>query len=136
MHRGGSRSQFRILVALAVVLIVVGCGDDEEMKVIPDPIVVTDESVAGPGPGVFYHLAVTHESNVRPLLQQALDRGVVIAFAWQPNQPSPCADPSAREALVLQVKGDSSGLTGLGFVDDPTPWVPNCGITEFLEYRF
>lgn len=129
----------RIVLLLVAILLVVGflagCGDHEEKRLIPDPVVVTDAAVPGPGPGVFYHLGVTHEQDVRPLLEQLLDRGVVIDAAWQPRTPSLCAIPTAREALALLVKGDTSAVSSLELVDDPSPWVPNCGVAEFLEYR-
>jgi len=129
------------MIRLAVILmccaaVLLGCSrDDGVNRVTPDRIAVAEGVPPRPGDGVYFNFSVGRADDPRPILEQILDAGMDLTAAWQPRDMVLCAAMGAREALVVEIDGPAPGIGALGFVADPEPWLPNCGISRFWEYR-
>ena len=125
-----------VFILLGALVFVLGCSkEDAGLSVASNSVVVGSEDVPDVGEGVYFNVSVRPGDDPRPLLEELVDGGVDLVAAWQPRYETPCAAPTATAALVVQVQGPAPGIEDLGFVSDPEPWIPNCGIREFWEYR-
>lgn len=128
----------RIAFAAVLLLLVSACNDTTTAPVldIPEPVAVTADDVPAPGDGIYFYIGMTAQDDAKPLLKEALRRGVRFAAAWLPQYQTPCAAPTATAALVVQVTAYGDRLSDLGFRSDPEPWLVNCGIGDFWKYVF
>lgn len=128
----------RIVFAAVLLLLISACNDTTTAPVldIPEPVAVTADDVPAPGDGIYFYIGMTAQDGAKPLLKEALRRGVRFAAAWLPQYQTPCAAPTATAALVVQVTSNGDRLSDLGFRSDPEPWLVNCGIGDFWKYVF
>ncbi len=124
------------VLSLGALILMLGCsGDETVIRPTPEQSPVEDDAVPGQGEGIYYNFSVKPSDDPRPILEQILDSGIDLRAAWHPRYESLCMIMTAAAALVVQIDGQSTGMEELGFVADPEPLLPNCGVGHFWEYR-
>ncbi len=139
----------------ASLLLLLGCRDTPtapadavpppEVRAVADIDAPVDSIPGGDHPGLYYLLfdgqneAFDEDDAPATILEALIERGFDLREAWYPIAASvevPCMAPNVYPALVVRLGASDEEIRQLGFVSDPSPNIPNCGVEEFEYYRF
>lgn len=143
------------LAFVAVALLLAGCRDTptEPEASLPSPETRNASDITEPvdtipedeHPALYYLIfngedtRFDEDDEPETILRALLEHDFAVQEAWYPITSSievPCMAPNVYPAFVVQLDTPNADIQELGFVSDPSPNIPNCGVEAFEYYRF